>query len=165
MRKWKERIIINIIYDFKQNNIRLVQYDNKQAYQIEELFLYLPKNNNVAVYCRIIDSSSNESILKMNQIKQDGSYNIYQVALDSSISSLEAGTSKIYFLVIQNEQLYSKLLNGINLKYDNFSAMSKMFFMEAFSKEIKTICAKIEGYTKLNIQLYKDMREVKGLND
>ena len=155
---------MNIIYDFTTNNIRLIQYDKGQSYQIEDLFLYLPKNHNVAVYCRVIDSNSNENILKMNKVKQDKNYNIYQVALTNFIS-LQNGLSEVYFLIMKDDGFYSKCLGKLSLKYDNFTIASKMFLTEEFTKEMRTICTKIEEYTKLNIQLYKDMREVKGLND
>ena len=155
---------MNIIYDFTTNNIRLIQYDKTQDYQIEDLFLYLPKNHKIAVYCRVIDSDSKENILKMNKVKQDKNYEIYQVALTNFIS-LKEGLSKVYFLIMKDEGFYSKCLGKLLLKYDNFTIASKMFLTEEFTKEMKTICKKIEEYTKLNIQLYKDMREVKGLDD
>jgi hypothetical protein len=100
----------------------------------------------------------------MNRVKQDKNYNVYQVALTNFIS-LQNGLSEVYFLIMKDDGFYSKCLGKLSLKYDNFTIASKMFLTEEFTKEMRTICTKIEEYTKLNIQLYKDMREVKGLND
>lgn len=100
----------------------------------------------------------------MNISRQESGYDIYTVTLDNHIT-VEPGACQVYFLIIQDNKIKSSKIEKINLAYDNFSAANKLFLMDKMTKEVQNYCTKIEEYTKLNIQLYKDIREVKSLND
>jgi hypothetical protein len=100
----------------------------------------------------------------MDISRQEGGYNVYQATLENYIN-VEPGACQVYFLIIQDNKIKSSKIEKINLAYDNFSAANKLFLMDSMTKEVQNICTKIEKYTELNIQLYKDIREAKGLND
>lgn len=94
----------------------------------------------------------------MSKVRHEGNYDIYQVTLDNHVS-IEPGLCQMHFLIMQDNILQSQKIENIYLKYDNFSAANKMFLMDEMTKEMKTICTQVEELTKLNIQLYQDIRE------
>ena len=53
----------------------------------------------------------------------------------------------------------------MRINFNNFSTANKLFLLDKNMKEMKTYVSQIAEYTKLNIQLYKDIREAVGLND
>lgn len=119
----------------------------------------MPHNTLGTIYCKIIDKNSNESLLKMIKIKQEQNYDTYQVSLENFIST-EKGSSKISFLIIRDRIVTSSISTDILLAYDDFSAANKLYLMDELSEEISLMCKRIEEMTKMNIQLYQDIREV-----
>lgn len=95
----------------------------------------------------------------MIKIKQEQNYDTYQVSLENFIST-EKGSSKISFLIIRDRIVTSSISTDILLAYDDFSAANKLYLMNELSEEISLMCKRIEEMTKMNIQLYHDMREV-----
>lgn len=162
--RWKERVIINIIYDLTKNSIRLIRYSETQIYQLDELFLYLPAKTEGAVYCRLVDTELNECIVKLNKIKRESNYDVYQITLDNHIT-VQPGVCHLYFLIIQNNKIKSAKIENMKINFDNFSTANKLFLLDKNMKEMKAYVSQIAEYTKLNIQLYKDIREAVGLND
>lgn len=94
----------------------------------------------------------------MQVVDKDNKYNIYQVTLDNAVS-IEPGLCKIYFLIIQNNIVKTISAGNIHIEYDNFSAANKLFLMDELTREMKLLCKKTEEFTKMNIQLYKDIKE------
>ena len=95
----------------------------------------------------------------MKRVRQEGNYDIYQITLDNHIT-VEPGLCQLHFLIIKNNIMQSQKIDNIYLKYDNFSAANKMFLMDELTREMQSICTQVEELTKLNIQLYNDIREV-----
>ena len=142
----------------------MLQYDSNKTYAIDDLFLYLPKKTQGTVYCRLVDAELGECIVKLGKIKTDGNYDIYQVTLENHIT-VQPGLCQIYFLIIQYNKIKSTTIKNIYLNFDNFSAANKLFLMEKTLKEIKNLATQTEQYAKLSVQIYKDIREVAGIND
>ena len=142
----------------------MIKYDNKQFYQLDDLFLYLPIKTKCSVYCRLIDAEYNECIVQFQRVRQENNYDIYQVVLDSSVS-INPGMCHLYFMIIQGNSLKTAKVENIYMSFDNFSAANKLFLMDKNFQEIKNLRSQIEEYTKLNIQLYKDIREAVKIND
>lgn len=135
-----------------------------QVYQLDELFLYLPAQTKGAIYCRLIDMELNENIVQLHKIKTESNYDVYQVSADNHVT-IAPGVCNIYFLIIQDNKIKSSKIEGIKLNFDNFSTMNKLFLLDKNMKEMKNYVSQIEEYTKLNIQLYKDIREAARIND
>lgn len=128
------------------------------------MFLYLPANTEGAIYCRLVDIELGECIVKLNFIERKDHYDVYQVSLDNHIT-IQPGLCQLYFLIIQDNKGKTFKVGNINLNFDNYSALNKLYLLDKNMKEMKTYVNQIEKYTELNIQLYKDIREAAGLND
>lgn len=128
------------------------------------MFLYLPANTEGAIYCRLVDIELGECIVKLNFIECKDHYDVYQVSLDNHIT-IQPGLCQLYFLIIQDNKGKTFKVGNINLNFDNYSALNKLYLLDKNMKEMKTYVNQIEKYTELNIQLYKDIREAAGLND
>lgn len=112
----------------------------------------------------MVDAELGECIAQLAKVKQDGNYDIYQVTLENHIT-VQPGLCQIYFLIIQDNKIKSTTIKNIYLNFDNFSAANKLFLMEKTLKEIKNLATQTEQYAKLSVQIYKDIREVAGIND
>ena len=112
----------------------------------------------------MVDMELNECIVQLHKIKRESEYDIYQISLDNHVT-IAPGVCNIYFLLIQNNKMRSFRVENIKLNFDNYSTMNKLFLLDKNMKEMKTYVSQIEEYTKLNIQLYKDVREAVGIND
>ena len=140
----------------------MIRFDSNQYYQLEDIMFYLPKDiRNITLYCRLVDADGNECIAKMEQTGKESDYNIYQVSLDNAISNVE-GSTKVVFIMIQNNTMKTVSAGNIHLKYDNFSMAHRLYLMNELSKSIALTYAKIEQLTEMNLQLYKDIQEVAG---
>ena len=95
----------------------------------------------------------------MIQIKHEDKYGVYQVRLDNTVFT-QAGLSNLSFLILNDNNYIASPRNKIYLAYDNFSAANKLYLMNELSKEVTAICKKIEEMTKMNIQIYQDIKEV-----
>lgn len=142
----------------------MLQYNSNETYAIDDLFLYLPKKTQGTVYCRLVDAELGECIVQLAKVKQDGNYDVYQVTLENHIT-VQPGLCQVYFLIIQDNKIKSTTIKNIYLSFDNFSAANKLFLMEKSLKEIRSLAAQTEQYAKLSVQIYKDIREVAGIND
>ena len=142
----------------------MLQYDSNKTYAIDDLFLYLPKKTQGTVYCRLVDAELGECIVQLGKIKTDGNYAIYQVNLDNHIT-IQPGLCQMYILVIENNKIQSATIQNIRLNFDNFSAANKLFLIDKTLKEMKNLASQAEKYAKLSVQVYKDIREVAGIND
>lgn len=106
----------------------------------------------------------NECIVRLNKIKKESGYDVYQITLENHIT-VQPGLCNLYFLIIQNNKIKSAKIENMRINFDNFSTANKLFLLDKNMKEMKTYVSQIAEYTKLNIQLYKDIREAVGLND
>ena len=106
----------------------------------------------------------NECIVKLNKIKKESGYDVYQITLENHIT-VQPGLCNLYFLIIQNNKIKSAKIENMRINFDNFSTANKLFLLDKNMKEMKAYVSQIAEYTKLNIQLYKDIREAVGLND
>lgn len=106
----------------------------------------------------------NECIVKLSKIKKESGYDVYQITLENHIT-VQPGLCNLYFLIIQNNKIKSAKIENMRINFNNFSTANKLFLLDKNMKEMKTYVSQIAEYTKLNIQLYKDIREAVGLND
>lgn len=95
----------------------------------------------------------------MVKVKHEDKYDVYQIRLDNSIFT-NKGWSNLSFLILDNDRYLASPGQEIYLVYDNFSAANTLYLKEQLSKEVASICKKIEEMTKMNIQIYKDIKEV-----
>ena len=155
----KERIVINIIYDIDNNDLRLISFNPSQSYQLEELVFYIPKQlKNMTPFLLIKDKNSKKDILKLTQISTDRNYIIYSVSLENKITVSE-GASAITLMLLE-ENLFKTVSSSIILAYDNFTLAKQINIIEDLSKQITIAYKKIEELTKMNIEIYKSIEEV-----
>lgn len=155
----KERIVINIIYDIDNNDLRMISFNINQPYQLEELVFYIPKQlKNMTPFLLIKDKNSKKDILKLTQISTDRNYIIYSVSLENKITVSE-GTSAITLMLLE-ENLFKTVSSSIILAYDNFTLAKQINIIEDLSKQITIAYKKIEELTKMNIEIYKSIEEV-----
>lgn len=154
----KERIVINIIYDIENNDLRLISFNINQPYQLEELVFYIPRKlKNITPFLLIKDTEDKKDILKLTQISTDRNYNIYSVSLENSITVKE-GISAITLMLLERN-LFKSVSSSIILKYDNFVTAKQIGIIENLSKQIIVMYNKIEELTKMNIEIYKEIEE------
>lgn len=154
----KERIVINIIYDVDNNDLRLISFNTNQAYQLEELVFYIPRQlKNVTPFLLIKDSNDKKDILKLTQISTDRNYIIYSVSLENNIVVKE-GLSAMTLMLLERNLLKS-VSSSIILKYDNFVLGKQINIIENLSKQVMLMYKKIEELTKMNIEIYKEIEE------
>lgn len=128
------------------------------------MFLYLPVNTPGAIYCRLVDAELGECIAQLTKLETKEHYDVYQISLDNHIT-VQPGLCQLYFLIIQGNKGKSFKVGNINLNFDNYSTLNKLYLLDKNMREMKSYVDQIEKYTELNIQLYKDIREAAGLND
>ena len=154
----KETIVINIIYDVDNNDLRLISFNPNQAYQLEELIFYIPRKlKNVTPFLLIQDSDDKKDILKLTQISTDRNYIIYSVSLENTVS-LKEGLSAITFILLERN-FFKSVSSSIILKYSNFTMVKQINIIESLSKQIISMYNKIEELTKMNIEIYKEIEE------
>ena len=154
----KERIVINIIYDVDNNDLRMISFNINQPYQLEELVFYIPRQlKNITPFLLIKDNEDKKDILKLTQISTDRNYIIYSVSLENSIAVKE-GLSAITLMLLERN-LFKTVSSSIILKYDNFTLAKQIGIIEELSKQVLLMYKKIEELTKMNIEIYKEIEE------
>lgn len=154
----KERIVINIIYDVDNNDLRMISFNINQPYQLEELVFYIPRQlKNITPFLLIKDNEDKKDILKLTQVSTDRNYIIYSVSLENSIAVKE-GLSAITLMLLERN-LFKTVSSSIILKYDNFTLAKQIGVIEELSKQVLLMYRKIEELTKMNIEIYKEIEE------
>lgn len=115
-----------------------------------------------SLYCRLIDMDGNECMVKMAKTGQENNYNIYQVVVDSSVCTIEGLTEVMFIAINHNNTMKTIHAGKMHIKYDNFSIAHRLYLMNELSKSIQLTYNKVEELTRMNLQLYKDIREVTG---
>lgn len=140
----------------------MVRYDSCQVYQLDELQLYLPRNTHeTGIYFRLIDADRNETVVKLEKTGRDGEYNIYQVSLDNTLSIVE-GETEVIVLIFRNNTMKTMNVGKIHITYDNFSVAHRLYLIGELSKDVNLTYRKIEELTRMNLQIYEDVKEVVG---
>ncbi len=156
----KERIVINIIYDIDNNDLRMISFNPNHYYQLEELVFYIPRQlKNITPFLLIKDGEDKKDILKLTQVSTDRNYIIYSVSLENSIT-VQKGPSAITLMLLENN-LFKSVSSSIILKYDNFTSAKQIKIIEELSKQIVLTYNKIEELTKMNIEIYKEIEEAR----
>ena len=154
----KERIVINIIYDVDNNDLRMISFNTNQPYQLEELVFYIPRQlKNITPFLLIKDNEDKKDILKLTQVSTDRNYIIYSVSLENRIAVKE-GLSAITLMLLERN-LFKTVSSSIILKYDNFTLAKQIGIIEELSKQVLLMYRKIEELTKMNIEIYKEIEE------
>jgi c-di-GMP-binding flagellar brake protein YcgR len=147
---------MKIVYN-KNNTLRIIDYNEKA--DLADIIFYIPKELNGNFYCRIIDSNNNEDILTLSYSESDKMYNIYNISLDNTIACKE-GNSTLSLLYFNNSQMKSSENFSLVLTYNTFTLGSQINLIEKLSKEISGMYNKIIDLTQMNIDIYKDIKEV-----
>ena len=151
--------VIKIIYN-KDKDLRTIEdaLDNS----LDNLHFYIPKKLQGNFYCRLVDSNESESILKLSKSdSSDKLYNVYKVSLDNFISCIN-GDIKLSILHIENDLFYMTKDIKINLTLDKSKSAMQLYFLDDLTSEVISKYNKIIELTEMNINIYKDIKEVIG---
>ena len=151
--------VIKIIYN-KDKDLRTIEdaLDNS----LDNLHFYIPKKLQGNFYCRLVDSNESESILKLSKSdNNDKLYNIYKVSLDNFINCIN-GDIKLSILHIENDLFYMTKDIKINLTLDKSRSAMQLYFLDDLTSEVISKYNKIIELTEMNINIYKDIKEVIG---
>lgn len=151
--------VIKIIYN-KDKDLRTIEdaLDNS----LDNLHFYIPKKLQGNFYCRLVDSNESESILKLSKSdSNDKLYNVYKVSLDNFISCIN-GDIKLSILHIENDLFYMTKDIKINLTLDKSKSAMQLYFLDDLTSEVISKYNKIIELTEMNINIYKDIKEVIG---
>ena len=149
--------VIKIIYN-KDKDLRIIEdaLDNS----LDNLHFYIPKKLQGNFYCRLVDTNETESILKL--AKSDSSdklYDIYKVSLDNFITCCN-GDIKLSIFYMENNLPYASKDIQVNLNFDKSKSITQLYFMDSLTTEIINKYKKIIELTEMNINIYKDIKEV-----
>lgn len=154
---------MNIIYDAEKNNLRLISFNPYEQYQLNTLKFYIPKElKNITPFLVIQDAQGRCDLFKLSLNATETKYNIYSVALTSSIV-IKSGKSKVSLFLLTTPEHGFKVVDfaqDINLSYDNYKIGYQLHLIEGLSRNLITTYQKIEQMTQMNIDMYKNMEEV-----
>lgn len=131
--------------------LRMLYKEN--VVDFSQLQFYIDKNLTGNFYCKLNDSN----ILKLNKTNSEKNYDFYSVSLNNYIDAQEENGEVTITLMHIDENSNLKLSDPIvlNCNFDNFKEGSELSLLESVS-------TKIAEMTELNINIYKDIREVVG---
>ena len=152
-------IIINIIFDPSKNNIKITNRESK--IQLNNLKIYIPKSFSFDLFAIIQKEDQNDrNLIKLSKSSEyNKNFDILKASMDNVIIAPE-GASQITLFYFENNMLVSTNALPINIGYEDFKQGGKMYFLNQLSEEIAVTYNKIQQLTELNVQLYKDIREV-----
>ena len=149
--------VIKIIYN-KDKDLRIIEdaLDNS----LDNLHFYIPKKLQGNFYCRLVDTNETESILKISKTdSSDKLYNIYKVSLDNFVACCN-GDIKLSIFHIENNLPYISNDIQVKLCFDKCKSMMQLYFMDNLTTEVVNKYKKIIELTEMNINIYKDIKEV-----
>lgn len=154
---------MNIIYEAEKNNLRLISFNPYEQYQLETLKFYIPKEfKYITPFLVIQDTQGRCDLFKLSLNATEDKYNIYSVALTSSVS-IKSGKSKISLFLLTSQNNNFKVTDfsqEVNLSYDNYKIGYQLHLIEGLSRNLITTYQKVEQMTQMNIDMYKNMEEV-----
>ena len=149
--------VIKIIYN-KDKDLRIIEdaLDNS----LDNLHFYIPKKLQGNFYCRLVDTNETESILKISKTdSSDKLYDIYKVSLDNFVACCN-GDIKLSIFHIENNLPYISNDIQVKLRFDKCKSMMQLYFMDNLTTEVVNKYKKIIELTEMNINIYKDIKEV-----
>lgn len=153
---------MNIIYEIGKDYLRLTNFNAKKIYQLENLLFYIPTECKKSTpFLLITDSEKNRHILKLSNIHEERTYNVYSVSLDNSFD-IKEGCAEITLILI-DDKIITSAKAIIELKYDNLISANYLSVIEELSQEVQRKYALIEEMTKMNIEIYQAFE--KGVNE
>lgn len=152
-------IIINIIFDSNKNNIKITNGESKV--QLNNLKFFVPKTfSSDKIFAVISNPQGKENVIKLSKSSEHNkNFSILKASMDSIITA-NGGESQILLFYLDGDTLISTNSLSINIEYEDYQRGKKIFLIQELSNEIALAYDKISKMTELNIQLYKDMREV-----
>ena len=149
--------VIKIIYN-KDKDLRIIEdaLDNS----LDNLHFYIPKKLQGNFYCRLVDTNETESILKL--AKSDSSdklYDIYKVSLDNFVSCVN-GKIDLSILHLEDRLPYISSSVHLDINFDKCKTAMQLYFMDDLTSHIVGKYKKIVELTEMNINIYKDIKEV-----
>ncbi len=152
-------IIINIIFDPNRHNIKIT--NNESKVQLSNLKFFMPKSFLFDTFAIIRKVGQNDkNLIKLSLSSEESrNFNIFKASADNIITAPE-GDSEITLLYLNNKELMTTNSLPINIGYENFEQGQKILLLKELSEEIALAYDRIQKMTELNIQLYKDIREV-----
>lgn len=147
---------MNIIYDIDKNNLRLINFNSKKFYQLNELKFYIPKKTRITPFLLIKNSKREKEILKLTQCGSDKNYNIFNVSTEQTIS-IDTGDCSIALINIEDNFTFSAF-QKISLDFDDYKIGNQLYLIEELSKNIILTYKQIEELTKMNIEIYQNIK-------
>lgn len=146
---------MNIIYNFDSNNLR-VKKDGGAS-----LNFYIPKTIKVPIYCKIKNSRGQMDILSLTKAFEDKMYSIYKISNKNAltVSGNEVDLS-LFFFTEDGAVIVSDEVKNIELQLDDLEAMLNISLLQNVNAEIKELYSKIVELTKMNIDIYSNIKEV-----
>lgn len=159
MNSSKGVIIINIIFDSNKNNIKITNGESKV--QLNNLKFFVPKTFlSDKIFVIISNSQGKENIIKLSKSSEyNKNFSILKASMDSIITA-DGGESKLVLFYLEDDTLISTNSVFLDIDYEDYQKGKKIYLLQDFTKDIALTYEKISKMTELNIQLYKDIREV-----
>lgn len=147
---------MNIIYDIDKNNLRLIGFDPREVYQLNELKFYIPKKTNITPFLLIKNLKEEKEILKLTQRGSEKNYNIFYVPIEQTIS-INKGNCSIALIDVESDFILSTF-QTISLNFDDYKIGNQLYLIEELSKNIILTYKQIEELTKMNIEIYQNIK-------
>lgn len=147
----------NIILDNKE--FRTVDFNYSTAYELNDLNFYIPSEYfDYTVYAIIYDSSSVNEICRLTNTKLVSNYKVFN--FDPSYAyRIRSGESTIYLVLIGPDMKTVIITQNFNvtISIDKVKVAHRTLQLETFSNELADNYAKVEGLTRLNIEIYESI--------
>lgn len=154
--------MVNIIYQ-ADKTIRFTQFDINATYDISDLKFFMPSDKiPIALYCVIKNENEEIDSIKLVSTSSDSKFYYCYKFSDSQPISHQSGKLTLFLFGVYEDKstIISDEFN-INLNVENFNITSQLYALSQISSEIANYYNKIEQLTKMNIELYRDMQELK----
>lgn len=152
-------IIINIIFDSNKNNIKITNGESKV--QLNNLKFFVPKTfSSDKIFAIIANEQGKENVIKLSKSSEHNkNFSILKASMDSIITA-DGGQSQLILFYLEDDTLISTNAISLDIEYEDYQKGKKIYLLQEFAKDIALTYDKISKMTELNIQLYKDIREV-----
>jgi len=154
--------MVNIIYG-EDKNMRFTQFDKNIIYDLTDLRFFINNNKSLLVlYCIIKNSNGTLDSVKL-QIGNSESkgYDCYNFS-PTQLLSLNSGVSTLFlFGIYTDKSTFITDEFDMNLNVENFKISNKLYVVNELENDVMNYYNKIEQLTKMNIDMFKDIQEIK----
>ena len=136
----------------------MIGFNPNQAYNLEDLIFYFPKNRNITPFLLLKDSYETKDVLKLTKSGIDKNYIIYSVSIDSGVSA-KNGYIDMSILTLEDDIIKTSPKTQISLNFDNFMIAKRTAVLDEVSRNLASTYQKVEELTKMNIEIYQNIEE------